>query len=164
VDAIVGVPSITMFQQIDNPVRRKFYGLPGEFRLPAHGLEYRVLSSAWECHPAIAQFVRDLTRCAMHFGYIGVGNVFDYAEAEVVSIILDHDVDAAKKFVARNSSQYKTLLELLWGPIPARKGFDLLSRPVNDFVNPEAMETNWRIGQEWLTDSNSPGTRWANFQ
>jgi len=165
VDAIVGIPSITMFQNLDNPVRRKFYGLPGEYRLPKHGLEYRVLSSAWLCHPAISQFTRELVRFSMGLAKAHLEQVFSFKEEDAVRIIMEHDVDAAKKFVKDRKTQYQTLLEQIWSGYkhPISQGMKLLVSPVEEFVDPDKMEQNWRFNEEWVFDCGSPNTRWVSF-
>src|SRR5579859_1696021 len=44
-DAIAAVACVGAFAGYEDPRRRTLYGLPGEFRLPPHGLEYRVLAN-----------------------------------------------------------------------------------------------------------------------
>lgn len=169
IDMIVGVPSIAMFAKLDNPIRRQFYGLPGEFRLPAHGLEYRVLSSAWLCHPAIAQLIRTMVRAAVIMARAQLENVFSYTEEEVVNIILDHDVDAAKKFVERNRTQYEKLVDVnFYSSAGYEKTHTVtlkaLSSPVDSLIDPMKMEENWGIGKwTWQGNSGHPGTTWASF-
>ncbi len=48
--------------------RRKVYGRAGEYRLPAHGLEYRTLSNFWLKSPILASFVLGLGRFAVWVG------------------------------------------------------------------------------------------------
>lgn len=162
-DALVAVPCVTMFEKLDNPIRRKFYGLPGEHRLPVHGLEYRVLSNAWMSHPAIAQFVRETFRLVSGLAQVHMENVFDYQEAEVVDIILNHDVDGAKKLVKRNLSNYTKLYKLAhWEGKPTQKGLHLLQNSVTEFIDPLKFEQNWRFGS-WVSDSGLPEARWRTF-
>lgn len=151
IDAIATVPTITMFQNLDNPIRRRFYGLPGEYRLPKHGLEYRTLSSAWLCHPCIAQFTRELVRAAFGMGNAEIANVFEFDEKEVVATIMTGDVDAAKKHVEKNKEQYKLLLNQVYYDTKAVKaGMKLLVSPVEEFVKPLAMVDNWNLkGDSW---------------
>lgn len=167
IDMILGVPSIIMFSKLDSPIRRQFYGLPGEFRMPSHGLEYRVLSSAWLCHPAIAQLVRTMARSAIIMARASLEYVFEHTEEEVVRIILDHDVDEAKKFVKRNQTQYKRLAELSFshGRVDASSAtLKALSSPVNELLDPMKMAANWGIGKwNWQSNSGHPGTTWASF-
>lgn len=164
-DALVAVPCVTMFQKLDDPIRRKFYGLPGEYRLPKHGLEYRVLSNAWLSHPAIAQFTRELFRQVSGLAMACVEDVFDYKEEEVVRIILDHDVDEAKKLVKRNETNYRTLLRGVgnWTPRCVDKGITMMQGSVTDFVNPLEIEENWRFKEAWVGNSGLPNTRWGDF-
>lgn len=163
-DALVAVPCVAMFQKLDDPIRRKFYGLPGEYRLPKHGLEYRVLSNAWLCHPAVAQFTRELFRQVSGLAMARVEDVFDYTEEEVVRIILDHDVDGAKKLVKRNAVNYTTLLTGCgWTKRCVDKGVTMMQTSVTDFVNPLAIEENWRFKDLWTGNSGLPNTRWGDF-
>lgn len=46
-DILVGLPSVMIDRDPGNVERRKKYGKAGEYRLPAHGLEYRTLSNFW---------------------------------------------------------------------------------------------------------------------
>lgn len=167
-DAIVGMPSLLMFQKLDNPIRRRYYGLPGEYRLPKHGLEYRTLSSAWLCHPAIAQFTRTLYRAAVGLSINNLENVFEYTEEEVVRTILEHDLDSAKKFVKRNAAVYEKLMQVCFPSAEfehARtRGLKLLHTSVTEFVDVTDLEGNWRINKSWENDSRSPNTRWSSFK
>lgn len=59
-DATLGLAGVSLFENIDNPIRRKYYGRAGEFRLPKHGIEYRTLSSSVLVHPAIHHLLWDI--------------------------------------------------------------------------------------------------------
>ncbi len=61
-DKVLAVAVVSLLGELDNPIRRRFYGQPGEYRMPAHGFEYRVLSNAWLCHPLAFNMVFDLAR------------------------------------------------------------------------------------------------------
>jgi hypothetical protein len=64
-DYILALNCVALFKNYDQAIRRKFYGLPGEFRLPDHGLEYRTLSNAWLFHPKIAAIVLETAQDIM---------------------------------------------------------------------------------------------------
>lgn len=119
-DAICAVASVCFAQGVDQPIRRKYYGLPGEFRLPEHGLEYRTLSNFWMYHPQAFHLVFDLARWAFNIGkgglrcYIGDPNL-------VVDIIQFGDVRSARDLVKLNRPVYEEFLKRY--PAPARAKF-----------------------------------------
>jgi len=61
-DLILGNTCVLIDRDPGQKRRRKFYGRAGEYRLPSHGLEYRVLSNFWmRAYPLwsmVAQFGR----------------------------------------------------------------------------------------------------------
>ncbi len=63
-DLCVGIPSVLVDRDPRNIERRTVYGRAGEFRLPAHGLEYRTLSNFWLRSYPLMSFVFGLTRLA----------------------------------------------------------------------------------------------------
>jgi hypothetical protein len=98
-DAILGVACVSMFANFDNPIRREFYGLPGEYRLPAHGMEYRPLSNAWMFHPTIMNMVFDLSRKVVMFGQNGFRRHWQASEEETIDIVKHCDVARDRKSV-----------------------------------------------------------------
>lgn len=61
-DSFMSLIAVALLRDIDDPARRQYYGQAGEYRLPKHGMEYRTLSSAALCHPAITHLLIDLGR------------------------------------------------------------------------------------------------------
>jgi hypothetical protein len=109
-DRILGVVSVSMFQYYDDPRRRALYGKAGEYRTPTHGLEYRVLSNAWLCHPAITHFVFELARLVMGQRVIPL-ETWNITEDEARKCINDCDVGLAHQLLHRNMD---TLEAMLW--------------------------------------------------
>lgn len=99
-DALLGVAGVVMFQNLDDTVRREHYGLAGEYRLPPHGLEYRVLSNAWVFHPELAANILDFARKV--FEYSLTNKTVDAESADVVYAILHNDVNLAKDILKKN--------------------------------------------------------------
>jgi hypothetical protein len=165
IDAIAAVPTVAMFEKLDNPIRRRYYGLPGEYRLPVHGLEYRTLSNAWLCHPAIGQFTRELVRLALKIGQMGTEGMFEYEEAAVVKCIIDHDVDYARAHVKRNLKAYEAMLRAVYPyDAPVKQGLALLAKPVHEFVSDvDNIEKNWGLGKGWQGNCQNAGTTWASY-
>ena len=153
-DAIIGVACVSLFANIDNPLRRSLYGLPGEYRLPPHGVEYRTLSNAWLCHPVICHIVFDLARKAFIFGCQGMLKRFwKTNEEEIIRIIRSCDVEAARKSMNDNKEVYLKLFESIYRRNEPKhnevvfntfiKGAESIIKDVND------IETNWKL--------NNPG-------
>src|SRR5262249_21635736 len=93
-DGILGVATVGMAEGIDNPIRRTVYGRAGEIRLPAHGIEYRVLSNFWLCHPAISMLVCEIFRLAIMMGMTDLYNQMWRADQnEVRRVINECDVN-----------------------------------------------------------------------
>lgn len=68
-DIIVGNTCVLIDRDPGNIERRKVYGKAGEYRTPAHGLEYRTLSNFWlRCYPLMS-FVTALARFAVNVAY-----------------------------------------------------------------------------------------------
>ena len=58
-DLLVGIPTVLVDRDPSQRIRRETYGRAGEYRLPQHGLEYRVPSNFW---------LRDYKLLSMVFG------------------------------------------------------------------------------------------------
>ncbi len=64
-DLIVGNTCVLVDRDKGNIERRRSYGKAGEYRLPAHGLEYRVLSNFWLTSYPLMSMAFGLTRFAV---------------------------------------------------------------------------------------------------
>lgn len=157
-DAIVGVACVSLFAKFDDPKRRQLYGLAGEYRLPKHGLEYRVLSNAWLFHPMIMNLVFDLARKAFMFGRNGFSHLWDATEKETIETINNCDVEQARKILNRNKRVFKQLLKAAYN-----FGDEGLNTLFNVFINgmesvvkdPSDFEKNWNlIDGAWIYHSD----------
>ena len=63
-DLFAGIPAVLLDRSPESKERRKMYGRAGEYRLPPHGFEYRVLSNFWMKDPALAMFCMGTVRFA----------------------------------------------------------------------------------------------------
>jgi hypothetical protein len=97
-DRLYGVLSVSLLDGLSDTRRRQFYGRAGEYRLPQHGIEYRVPSAATLRHPVIWYLSHDLARFALMQGIFGGGRVMfpSVPEDEIRRIINDLDVEAAR--------------------------------------------------------------------
>lgn len=130
-DRILGVISVCMFQFYDSPRRRALYGKAGEYRLPKHGMEYRVLSNAWLVHPVALHTVYEIARLCMGMYVMGAKPgpwaEWDVTEDEARQCINTCDVDMAKSLIKRNETAFSLLLRAL----PTGGGYD---KEAQDFV------------------------------
>jgi hypothetical protein len=108
-DAFLGVGAVALFDKVDDPRRRQYYGRAGEFRYQKHGLEYRSLSNVWTWHPAIAHLILNLARGSFRFGmYQFAGYKVD--QGAVQEIINTHDVKGAQAFIRKHRSVFAHIL------------------------------------------------------
>jgi hypothetical protein len=108
-DLFLGVPSVALFQNVDQRVRRFYYGLPGEFRLPPHGLEYRVLSNAWAWHPQSTMLIFDMARQAFAMGRAHFKNMWIGSERQAIECIQYGDVRLAQELTRANKWYFEEL-------------------------------------------------------
>lgn len=64
-DILVGNTCVLLDRDEGNVERRKNYGRAGEYRTPAHGLEYRTLSNFWLYNYTMGHFVLGMCRFAV---------------------------------------------------------------------------------------------------
>lgn len=64
-DILVGNTCVLLDRNAGNVIRRKTYGRAGEYRTPAHGIEYRTLSSFWLKSYQLMSMVMGLSKQAV---------------------------------------------------------------------------------------------------
>lgn len=179
-DAILGVAGVSLAAEIDDPVRREYYGRAGEYRLPKHGLEYRVLSNFWLIHPAVAMLVNELFRVVIKLAQINLSELTWKAdEDEVRSVINNCDVEGARKMLVNNSKTLEALFYHTNFAGDRHSGessmLDVLDASVESAVftvlngleaikMPQDIEKNWRLEMEttkWSLDNCSG--RWHQY-
>lgn len=176
-DMYAGLPALLMFQNLDSPIRRKYYGLPGEHRLPPWGVEYRSLSNAWMMHPAVAHYTLSLVRKGLQLGLENLHGVFDYREEDIPQIIMQGDLDAAKKLIQRNIGLYSILMdrEIKLSAAIRHKGgpekllkesLAQLTEPIDMRVPLTSVEENWHIdgvNGDWKKHSEASTCQWQSL-
>lgn len=153
-DAILGVSCVSLFAKYDDPRRRQMYGLAGEYRTPAHGVEYRVLSNAWLCHPMIMNLVMDLSRRAFSFGIKGYMQYWKGEEKEIIRIINECDVKAAQAMMLANASVIKACFRASYNQEIgiADMCFDIMMDGIDSVVaDPTNIASNWTLDGTWIT-------------
>lgn len=161
-DAILGVACVSLFAKFDNPKRRKLYGLPGEFRLPKHGIEYRPLSNAWLAHPFISNLVIDIARNVVVLAQKDLfDRVWDTTEEETVDTIVNCDVKTARVILERNKEVMMKIIGASYAEWAKKKDLEVL---FNVFMNgmewivgdPNDFVTNWTLDDIWVGHSGGP--------
>lgn len=170
-DRIVGLSAVCLARNMDNPIRRKFYGRAGEYRLPTHGLEYRVLSNFWLCAPEITHITFELARMGVTLGVTNQNWLFAGSDADVQTAINETDPDAAYALLRRNERLLKRLFkgtnigdysqtsditfEMYWEAL--RGGVGAVIRDPND------LSGNWLFREDWVEHSNNNTATWENL-
>lgn len=163
-DAILGVACVSLFASIDSPRRRQMYGLAGEYRLPSHGMEYRVLSNAWMFHPLIANLVFDLARGAAMMGDKDFMYLWKHDEQETIRIINECDVDAARKSLSLNKEILLKVIDMKYfNDEKTNFVFNILMNGMESIIkNPLNIEDNWNLSDpSWHPDARANSVRSA---
>jgi Phage phiEco32-like COOH.NH2 ligase-type 2 len=165
-DAILAVGCVSMFAEFDHPMRRRYYGLAGEYRLPPHGLEYRTLSNAWLFHPIAANMVFDMARLVANLGANRLIDVWDHNEKETVDTIMHCDVKNARKILDKNQEVFKKLLKTAYSAYSEaagkgcwsafRNGIESIVKDPTDIVGNWILED--KSNRVWQTNCYSPYT------
>ena len=174
IDKIAGVASVCVFRGLEDVRRRRYYGLAGEFRLPDHGLEYRVLSSVGLAHPVLSHLCFDLVRMAFVFGFRGYGYAWDCSDEEAQNAINNLDVELAMKIMERNKAILNRLLTdgysshtSLGGGEKTRavpKAEKLIFQGASGLINVTDMTDNWVLEGNWQGHSDNDRVSLANWK
>lgn len=157
-DAVMGVACVSMFANFDNPIRRQSYGMAGEYRLPAHGIEYRVLSNAWLIHPMIMNLVFDVARNVLGFGHKGFLPLWNTTQEETIDVVQNCDVPRARAILERNKTVLLKLIKASYGYVGDTgleklygvffNGLETAVKDPNDIVG------NWNLNGSWIGHSD----------
>ena len=119
-DKIAGVWAVGAAQNIDIPLRRKYYGLAGEFRptsypqptyrIPESGIEYRTLSNFYYCHPAIHQLMWEIARSAVYLARTRSHELWAMSDEDAIGTINNCDVPRAKVLMKLNEPLFRWML------------------------------------------------------
>lgn len=169
-DAVLGVYMTAVAASFDNPVRRKYYGLAGEYRKPAHGLEYRTLSNVWLAAPGIFHVAFMIARGAIQMEACGLSKFWIAPPEWVIQIINTCDYKEARKLLELNEELFHHLFHVgmknASGP-PATMSKAAFNMAMNGlesvWKNPHDFETNWALeGDEnrWDLNKYQPAKTW----
>ena len=154
IDRILGPIMVSTLVGIEDTRRRAFYGRAGEYRLPAHGLEYRVPSSTVMCNPLVTHLILDLARYAGHIAINNLEEVWENdGDEQVRHIINDYDVNEARKVIKHNLPILKAMLNNCYAK-NADNALSIITNGAVNTINTTAMHENWRINGTWQTHSD----------
>ena len=163
-DKIVGIVATALFRGMEDPRRRFLYGRAGEYRLPPHGLEYRVLSNAWLCHPVIMNFITHVSRVSAAVGLWGF-NPTDITDEEAQKAINDSDSDMAVMLIERN----KEFFDLVMNSVVFKGRTSLyklmtsaLKEGISGYLPDTSLYERWKMGGEWGTHCSARDTALNN--
>ena len=178
-DAILGTACVSLFSGIDSPDRRKYAGLPGEYKLTKGSLQYRGISNAWLSHPIVANLVIDLARKVVVFADKEYEDCWNASEKEVLDCMFNCDVSLAQSIIHRNEKIFGKLLSAAYidwiahsrnyndssdktsEHLPIIK--DCFFKGIKSFIkDPYDLETNWKLNGEWAPHTS--GSEEPNVQ
>lgn len=172
-DATIGLMGVSMFENVDDPIRRKYYGRAGEFRLPKHGIEYRTLSSSVLIHPAIHHLLWDVggrvVRLCVEKEW---GTIYeipknfptDTLDPSVVrNSINRYDVSTARDLLVDCRPFFDYIFGMAYGYEPKLMEFawKTLLQPVEKTVNINTVHENWGLDEPYSNYENFRFSRLA---
>lgn len=166
-DKILAVASVSFLGELDNPIRRHFYGQPGEYRTPSHGFEYRTLSNAWMCHPLAMNMVFDLGRSVCGLAEEGLLDGWQCEEKEMIQVVMKNDIAGAQAILDRNKDMFKQILKVIGGTFYSgdkylELAFNAWRNGVKTIVeDPTNLVKNWDLEKTWVRHGDGYGKNWG---
>lgn len=144
-DATLGVIGVSLFEGYEDPIRRRYYGLPGEHRVKPYGFEYRTLPNTWICHPTIYMLVFELTRFFVALSACDLDDIWEADHGEVIRCLMNSDVKLARKILRQNRELIAGFFNCRWGGYGTCL-YEALHKGVDGIVkDPEDVVNNWRM-------------------
>lgn len=159
-DRTAGVLLTALGRGMENPLRRKYYGRPGEFR--AHPtqtrLEYRTPGAFVSSCPAVFNFALDTARAGFLMGLSQDGR--EIPMDSPMDIILNCDAAAAVKYIKKYEKFYTAMITRLQYPVDHT--FAILRTGVKSLLKPVVKE--WKLdGREWKAYNDDRKAGWYVF-
>lgn len=165
-DRTLGIMLTALGRGLENPIRRQYYGRPGEYREAPDQLcriEYRTPSSFVLSSPALFNFMLDMGRICFPLGLQLDGEHLTFAE-QAKDIILNCDADAAVKVLEQNQTFYTGLLARTgWGTYHSKKAFDTIVKGIATVKPSRSMEEEWRLNAAWRPHNNADSSGFSNL-
>jgi hypothetical protein len=140
-DAILGVASVALFEGLEDPRRRQFYGRPGEYRRPALGMDgYRWIWDATE------QEVIDIMM------------TYDVERARTV---IQRNASTLRQMLVRVYSNMSKVTP--YADIVADCAIKIILEGARKYIDePDDLAKNWRFG-DWLEHCERPNCQFQSF-
>jgi hypothetical protein len=144
-DAILGVWAVSAAREFDNPMRRKYYGLAGEFRKPVYadktyGIEYRTLSNFWLASPQVAKATWELAHLVLRLAESKRASEWIASEWNVQDAINNYNVKLADKILSKNSEMFVWLVTQM-----SAETARLALIGLGGFSSDVSLEENWNL-------------------
>lgn len=141
--------------------------MAGEYRLPAHGVEWRTLSNAWLRAPQLMYLVVGTARAAFNIGWAdNLSKVYRASEQEVVECINNCDLPLAQRLIRRNAVVFGQIFNSMFG-VEDRLGLKTLkvvrAGYESVFSTPMNIYANWRLHDDNYYYSGLDTGRWGPF-
>lgn len=165
-DKVLGVVLTALGRGLENPLRRKAYGRPGEYRVTAPtyaGFEYRTPGAFVLSRPEVFNFACGLGRFAYRLGLMYDGRTFDLLP-EVAQIISECDADGACKVIAEHSGLFKGIFRHLHYGCAAQTMKVVQSGLLASFGQ-VALADAWHLHptQQWRGHNNENRSTWTRL-
>jgi hypothetical protein len=162
-DNILGVWSVGAAQHFDDPIRRRYYGKPGEYRLPVYeeglGVEYRVLSNFWLASPRLMQLTFDIGRLCVRLAHSKHLPLWSGNQQETIETITNCDVRQARRIMGRNLPMFIWLLGQVYRK---QESIDLALTIFREgWEKKEDFLADWHL-DKYFSDAPSPS--WGRFE
>jgi hypothetical protein len=187
-DGIYSVCMTSFAAGYDNPIRRMYYGLAGEYRRPSpKRFEYRTPSNIILSHPGVFHMAVDFARACL---YLVDAPIYQNAIPTLDpnfyrSVVNNSDVDAARKWMVENQAFLTRLIKSSYDGYSegsaqiASHAFSALLNGIDSIVtNPRDIAGNWllSIGEKessheggysrpmefWSSHSSNLNCQWQN--
>lgn len=149
-DAIAGVAMVSLFRGVEDPRRRALYGRAGEYRLPAHGVEYRVAPAEVMSHPVLYHLCFDLMRQAFGLGAKGYLKHWKYEEQQIREVINTCDWKTAEKILEENKETLRGIMTPVYTKMYSGAALEnfmtLVFTGAHNWLDLDSFEKNWEIG------------------
>lgn len=173
-DSILGVWAVGVARTLDSPIRRQYYGLPGEYRMPeygvneygkqTYGVEYRTLSNFWLSMPSLMQVTWDIGRMCVKLAGTKYAKMWVADEQEVIDTISQCDYQQANKIMERNKPMFRWLLghQRTYDVVARNNAMRISHEGLSEFVdNPHDVPKNWYFKDEWIANAGQDWARWS---
>ncbi len=155
IDRVAGVMSVSLLEGLESKDRRMFYGSAGEYRLPPHGLEYRVMSSACLRHPILTNLIFDMVRASAGLSFYHLDAIWDTSDEETRKIIDTLDFKLAREVIQRNLEVAKKFIWMCYPALQTAKwALELIQGGVSQLKELPSMEDAWALGGRFMNENH----------